>query len=106
MVGRRSLGRQFGRLWAAYAVSTFGTWLAFDAFSLIAVLVLHAGSTEVSVLAAAGMAVGAAVALPVGPWVEIRRKRPLILTMDPTRFAAVSGRAARVSAGWLRSAPA
>ena len=27
-----SLGRQFGWLWAAYAVSTFGTWLAFDAF--------------------------------------------------------------------------
>jgi hypothetical protein len=40
---RRSLGRQFDWLWGAYAVSTFGTWLAFDAFSLIAILVLHAG---------------------------------------------------------------
>jgi len=40
MMARRSLGRQFGWLWSAYAVSTLGTWLAFDAFSLIAILVL------------------------------------------------------------------
>ena len=58
MTGRRGLGRQFGWLWAAYAVSTYGTWLAFDAFSLIAILVLHAGPAEVSALAAAGLAVG------------------------------------------------
>jgi hypothetical protein len=36
----RPLGRQFGWLWAAYAVSTFGTCLAFDAFPLIAILML------------------------------------------------------------------
>ncbi len=48
---RRSLGRQFGWLWTAYAVSTFGTFLAFDAFPLIAILVLHSGPTEVSLLA-------------------------------------------------------
>jgi len=71
----RSLGRQFGWLWAAYAVSTFGTWFAFDAFSLIAILVLHAGTAEVAVLAAAGLAAGAAMAVPLGPWVESRRQR-------------------------------
>ncbi|PVE11209.1 hypothetical protein Y717_16380 [Streptomyces scopuliridis RB72] len=74
MVVGKSLGRQFGWLWAAYGVSTFGTWLAFDAFRLIAILVLHAGATEVSLLAAAGLAVGAVVAVPLGPWVEFRRK--------------------------------
>ncbi len=89
MVGRWSLGRQFGWLWAAYAVSTLGTRLAFDAFALIAILVLHAGPTEVSVLAAAGLAVGAVVAVPLGPWVEFRRKRPVMVAMDLTRFAAV-----------------
>jgi MFS family permease len=88
-VGRRSLGRQFGWLWAAYSVSTFGTWLAFDAFPLIAILVLHAGPTAVSALAAAGLAVGAAVAVPLGPWVEFRRKRPVMVAMDLTRCAAV-----------------
>ena len=71
MMARRSLGRQFGWLWSAYAVSTLGTWLAFDAFSLIAILVLHAGPAEVSVLAAAGLAVGAVVAVPLGPWVGL-----------------------------------
>jgi Major Facilitator Superfamily len=89
MGATRSLGRQFGWLWAAYAVSTFGTWLAFDAFPLIAILVLHAGTTEVSVLEAAGLAVGAALAVPLGPWVEFRRKRPVMIAMDLTRFAAV-----------------
>ncbi|MFD5624811.1 MFS transporter [Streptomyces sp. NPDC127072] len=89
MGARRSLGRKFGWLWAAYAVSTFGTWLAFDAFALIAILVLDAGPTAVSLLAAAGLAVGAAVALPLGPWVEFRRKRPVMVAMDLARFAAL-----------------
>ncbi|MBC6462170.1 MFS transporter [Actinomadura sp. HBU206391] len=89
MVGTRALGRRFEWLWAAYAVSTFGTFLAFDAFRLIAILVLDAGPTEVSVLAAAGLAVGAVVAVPLGPWVEFRRKRPVMVAMDLTRFAAV-----------------
>lgn len=89
MAGRRLLGRQFGWLWAAFAVSTFGTWLAFDAFVLVAILVLHAGPTQVSVLAATGLAVGAAVAVPLGPWVEFRRKRPVMVAMDLTRFVAL-----------------
>ncbi|GAA4497632.1 MFS transporter [Actinoallomurus oryzae] len=86
---RRSLGREFRWLWAAFGVSTVGTWLAFNAFPLIAIRVLHAGSPEVSVLAAAGMAVGAAVAVPLGPWVEFRRKRPVMVGMDLVRCAAM-----------------
>ncbi|MFI1497479.1 MFS transporter [Streptomyces platensis] len=89
MGGRRSLGRRFGWLWAAYGVSTFGTRLAFDAFPLIAVLVLHTGPAAVSLLAAAGPAVGAAVAVPLGPWVEFRRKRPVMIAMDLARCAAL-----------------
>ncbi|MFJ2813678.1 MFS transporter [Streptomyces sp. NPDC087294] len=85
----RPLGRRFGWLWAAFAVSTFGTWLAFDAFPLIAVLVLHAGPTRVAVLAAAGLAVGAVVAVPLGPWVEFRSKRPVMVGMDLVRCAAL-----------------
>ncbi|GAB0101768.1 MFS transporter [Nocardia sp. JMUB6875] len=76
-------------MWAAYAVSIAGTWLAFDAFPLIAVLVLHVGPGEVSLLAAAGLAVGALVAVPLGPWVEFRRKRPVLIATDVVRFAVV-----------------
>jgi MFS family permease len=99
--GRRSLGRQFGWLWAAYAVSTAGTWLAFDAFPLIAILVLHTGPVEVSVLAAAGLAVGAAVAVPLGPWVEFRRKRPVMIAMDLIRCAALISVPVAFALGWL-----
>ncbi|MGW1746973.1 MFS transporter [Streptomyces sp. NPDC002092] len=89
MRGRQALGRQFGWLWGAYAVSAIGTWLAFDAFSLIAVIVLHAGATEVAVLSAAGLAVGAVVATPLGPWMEFRRKRPVMMFMDLVRCGAL-----------------
>nr|WSX49367.1 MFS transporter [Streptomyces sp. NBC_00974] len=101
MVGRRRLGRQFGWLWAAYGVSTFGTWLAFDAFALIAILALHAGPAQVSLLAAAGLAVGAAVAVPLGPWVEFRRKRPVMVAMDLTRFVALMSVPAAYALGLL-----
>ncbi|MET8942843.1 MFS transporter [Streptomyces sp. NPDC004542] len=83
------MGRRFGWLWAAYAVSALGTWLAFDAFSVIAVLVLHAGAAEVALLAASGPAVGAVLAVPLGPWVEFRRKRPVMAGMDLVRCAAL-----------------
>jgi MFS family permease len=88
-------------LWAAYAASTFGTRLAFDAFPLIAILVLHAGATRVSLLAAAGLAVGAAVAIPLGTWLEFRRKRPVMIAMDLIRFAALMTVPAAFALGWL-----
>jgi MFS family permease len=88
MMGRRPLGRQFGWLWAAYAVSAYGSGLGFGAFPLIAILVLHAGPAAVAALAAVGPAAGALVAVPLGPWVEFRRKRPVLVAMDLIRFAA------------------
>jgi len=89
MKSGRRLGQDFGWLWGAYATSGLGTWLAFGAFPLIAIQVLHAGPVEVAALAAVGSAVGAAVAIPLGPWVEFRRKRPVLITMDLVRFAAL-----------------
>ncbi|MDX3310952.1 MFS transporter [Streptomyces sp. NPDC054884] len=83
------LGRQFGWLWAAYGAGALGTWLAFGAFPLIAVQVLHAGPAEVAALSSVGAAVGAASAVPLGPWVEWRRKRPVLISMDLVRSAAL-----------------
>ncbi|MBP2705809.1 MFS transporter [Microbispora sp. RL4-1S] len=90
MVGRRRLGRRFGWLWTAYAVSAYGSGLGFGAFSLIAVLALRAGPAEVSALSAMGPAVGALLAVPLAPWVEFRRKRPVMIAMDLTRFAVMA----------------
>jgi MFS family permease len=89
-VARRALGRQFGWLWAAYAVSAYGSGFGFGAFPLIAVLVLHAGAAQVSALSAVGPAVGALLALPLAPWVEFRRKRPVMIAMDLSRFAVMA----------------
>ncbi|MFD4858225.1 MFS transporter [Streptomyces atratus] len=90
MVGRTPLGRQFGWLWAAYAVSAYGSGLGFGALPLIAVLALHAGPAEVSALSAVGPAVGALIAVPLAPWVEFRRKRLVMIATDLTRFAVMA----------------
>jgi MFS family permease len=101
LVARRPLGRQFGWLWTAYAVSAYGSGLGFGAFPLIAVLVLHASPAQVSALSAVGPAVGALIALPLGPWVEFRRKRPVMITMDLTRFAVMMTIPLAYAFGWL-----
>ncbi|MBL7488660.1 MFS transporter [Frankia sp. AgB1.9] len=88
-MARRSLGRRFGWLWAAYAVSAYGSGLALGAFPLMAVLVLGAGPAKVSALSAVGPAMGALIALPLGPWVEYRRRRPVMISMDLARFAVL-----------------
>jgi MFS family permease len=99
--GRRALGRRFGWLWAAFAVSSYGTGFGFGAFPLIAILVLHSGPTQVAALAAAGRAVGAVVAVPLGPWMEFRRKRPVMIAMDLIRFAALMSVPAAFALGRL-----
>lgn len=99
--GGRALGRSFGWLWAAYAVSAYGSGLGFGAFPVIAILVLHAGPAAVSTLAASGLVVGAAVAVPLGPWVERRRKRPAMITMDLVRCAALVSVPVAHVLGWL-----
>ncbi|WP_405725380.1 MFS transporter [Streptomyces sp. NBC_00028] len=101
MMGRRRLGRPFGWLWASYAVSAYGSGLGFGALPLIAVLVLHAGPAEVSALSAVGPAVGALIAVPLAPWVEFRRKRPVMIMMDLVRCAAMATIPLGYAFGWL-----
>ncbi|MGA4542691.1 MFS transporter [Uniformispora flossi] len=86
---QKSLPADFTRLWFAYAISTLGTYLALDAFPLVALTVLDASTTQISLLASVGLAVGALVAVPLGPWVEFRRKRPVMIGADVVRFAAL-----------------
>jgi MFS family permease len=79
----------FRWLWASYTVSAYGSAFGFGALPLIAVLVLEAGPGQVSLLAAVGPALGALIALPLGPWAEARRKRPVMIAMDVVRFVAL-----------------
>jgi MFS family permease len=100
-MAKRSLGRRFRWLWAAYAVSAYGSGFGLGALGFIAIRVLHSGPAEVSALAAAGLAMGAVVAVPLGPWMEFRRKRPVMVTMDLIRFAALLSIPAAFALGWL-----
>ncbi|MFI7131140.1 hypothetical protein ACIBQ1_36015 [Nonomuraea sp. NPDC050153] len=54
MAGEAGLGRDFGWLWRAFAVSALGTGLALDAIPLVAILALGISATEVSWISAAG----------------------------------------------------
>ncbi|WP_280402204.1 MFS transporter [Nocardia carnea] len=87
---RGRFGSGFDRLWWAYAVSTYGTWVAFGTFPLLAVQVLDSSPLAVSLLGAASLAVAAVVAFPLGPWVEHRAKRPVMIAMDLVRFLAMA----------------
>ncbi|MFC8723448.1 MFS transporter [Kitasatospora sp. NPDC057198] len=100
-MSRRKLGRPFGWLWASYAVSAYGSGLGFGALPLIAVLVLHAGPAQVAVLSAVGPAVGALVAVPLAPWMEAQRKRPVMIGADLARCAAMASVPAAYALGWL-----
>lgn len=101
MDGRRALGRRFRWLWVAYAVSAYGTGVGFGAMPFIAIRVLHAGAGEVSLLVSVGLAAGALLAVPLGPWVEFRRKRPVMIAADVTRFAAQITVPVAYLLGWL-----
>ncbi len=98
---RTSLGRRFRFLWAASAISAYGTGLGFGATAVIAIRVLHAGAGEVSLLSSVGLAAGALLAVPLGPWVEFRRKRPVLIAADVTRFAAQITVPIAYLLGWL-----
>ncbi|MDA3642515.1 MFS transporter [Saccharopolyspora indica] len=87
---RASLGREFGFLWGAHAVSSLGTGLAFGAFSIVAITVLEATAEQVSMLAGAGLVVGAVLAVPLGPWLETRAKRPVMVALGLIRFAVLA----------------
>jgi MFS family permease len=100
-LARQPLGRDFGWLWAAYAVSAYGSGFGFGAFPLIAIRVLHSGPVQVSAISAAGLAVGAVVAVPLGPWVEFRRKRQAMMAADLLRFGSLLTIPAAYAFGWL-----
>jgi MFS family permease len=76
-------------LWVAFAVSSFGSAVGLGALPLIAVLALDSSTFQVSLLAAISTLAGAALALPMGDFIEQRRKRPVMITADLVRFAVL-----------------
>ncbi|MEV0282545.1 MFS transporter [Kribbella sp. NPDC050820] len=84
-----SLGRDFRRLWVAFTVSAAGSAVGLGALPLIAVLALGASTFQVSMLAALSAIAAAAIALPLGDFIEQRRKRPVMIAADLVRFVVL-----------------
>ncbi|MFJ7295853.1 MFS transporter [Streptomyces collinus] len=79
----------FRLLWVGETVSGLGNSVTVVALPLIAVVGLDAGSTAVGLLTAAVWLPWLLVGLPVGAWVDRRRKRPLMIACDLTAAAAL-----------------
>ncbi|TXS43717.1 MFS transporter [Streptomyces sp. OR43] len=90
MVRGNALGRDFRRLWGAYAVSAAGSAVGMGALPLVALLVLHCSAFQVSLLAAMSAVASALIALPLGVRIEHRYKRPVMITADLVRCAVLA----------------
>jgi MFS family permease len=81
--------RDFRWRWAAFATSEAGSALGYAALPIVAVLVFAASDWQVSLLSVLAGVVSAVLALPLGPWIEHRRKVPVMVTADLLRFAVI-----------------
>ncbi|MGI8678212.1 MAG: MFS transporter [Jatrophihabitans sp.] len=79
----------FRRLWIGETVSQFGTFISQLALPLVAILVLHASTFEVGLLATFESLAFLLVGLPAGAWVDRMRFRWVLITNDVIRFAAL-----------------
>jgi MFS family permease len=80
----------FRRLWAGQTVSVFGSQVTSVALPLAAVVVLHASSLQVGLLTTASYSAFLGIGLPAGVWVDRLRRRPVMMTADLVRAAAVA----------------
>ncbi len=71
-------------------MSDVGSAVGTLALPLVAVLTLHASTFAVSLLTALGAATAAALALPLGLFVEYRRKRPVMIGTDLARALSLA----------------
>jgi MFS family permease len=76
--------------WAAFTTSEVGSALGYQAVPIVALLVLGVSDFQVSALTVLAGVVSAAVALPLGPWIEHHRKLPVMVAADLLRFVAVA----------------
>ncbi|GHO95760.1 MFS transporter [Reticulibacter mediterranei] len=74
------LNRHFAWLWMGQTVSNLGSWITSNGFALTAVLILHATTFQMGLLAALGSVPVIVFGLLAGVWIDrLPRKRLLIL---------------------------
>ncbi|MGV9679177.1 MFS transporter [Nocardia sp. NPDC003482] len=92
------LPRDFRRLWRSSTVSQVGSAIGGGAIPLLAILVLDSSNVQVSLLASISGIASAAIALPIGPFVEFHRKLPIMTAANLLAFASLF---TIPVAGWL-----
>lgn len=97
-MGVERLPREFYRLWVSFTVSQGGSAVGMGALPLLAIVVVGASDMQVSMMAAVAGIVSAVVALPMGPFIEGRRKRPVMVWAELGGFAGLVSVAV---AGWF-----
>ncbi|MBK9342941.1 MAG: MFS transporter [Dehalococcoidia bacterium] len=80
----------FVRLWAGTTTSTFGSLIGQIALSFTAITFLDATAPEVAVLGASQLVPGFLVSPFAGVWVDRLRRRPIMITADLGRAAALA----------------
>ncbi|MEU4839088.1 MFS transporter [Nocardia testacea] len=79
----------FYRLWGAFTAGQLGSALGAGALPLVAIVLVGASDLQVSLMVAGAGVAAAAVALPLGPFLEFRRKRPVMAGAGITACAAL-----------------
>jgi len=77
----------FLKLWAAQAVSAFGSRITREGLPMAAVLTLDATPSQLGILAALGLGPGVVVGLFAGGWIDRSRRRPILIGADLVRMA-------------------
>ncbi len=80
----------FVRLWAGTTTSAFGSLIGQFALSFTAITFLDATAPEVAVLGASQLVPGFLVSPFAGVWVDRLRRRPIMITADLGRAAALA----------------
>ncbi|GGL06828.1 MFS transporter [Nocardia jinanensis] len=88
----------FYRLWASFTAGQVGGAVGAGALPLVAILLIDASDLQVSLMAALAGLAAAAIALPLGPLIEFRRKRGV---MAGAGFAACTALASVPLAAWF-----
>lgn len=83
------LGRDFGRLWFATAVTALGVRVTAVALPLLAVLTLHVSPGQVGTIATVQWLPFLLIALPLGVLFDRRRRRPLLVAAEVGRAAVL-----------------
>ena len=79
----------FKRLWAAQAISAFGSRITRTALPIIAIALVTANPIEIAILASLEVVPAILVGLFAGGWIDRSRKRPILVGADIVRALLV-----------------